>query len=122
MDKLVCGAEYIDWNSKEEIIYIRGYALIRGKNIDKDYKVKKSLFIYNDERKFIMPAKNELRIEITEKYKDDDTNYVASLNEVVEALLALGYTEKEAEIALKKVNKEESVENIIKSCLKVLMG
>ena len=75
MDKLVCGAEYIDWNSKEERIYIRGYALIRGKNIDKDYKVKKSLFIYNDERKFIMPAKNELRIEITEKYKDDDTNY-----------------------------------------------
>ena len=42
MDKLVCGAEYIDWNSKEERIYIRGYALIRGKNIDKDYKVKKS--------------------------------------------------------------------------------
>ena len=34
----------------------------------------------------------------------------------------LGNTEKEAEIALKKVDKEESVENIIKSCLKVLMG
>ena len=75
MDKLVCGAEYIDWNSKAERIYIKGYALIRGKNIDKDYKVKKSLFIYNDDRKFIMPAKNELRIDITEKYQDDDTNY-----------------------------------------------
>ncbi len=75
MDKLVCGAEYIDWNSKAERIYIKGYALIRGKNIDKDYKVKKSLFIYNDDRKFIMPAKNELRIDITEKYKDDNTNY-----------------------------------------------
>lgn len=75
MDKLVCGAEHIDWNSNAERIYIRGYALIRGKNIDKNYKVKKSLFIYNDDRKFIMPAQNELRIDITDKYKDDNTNY-----------------------------------------------
>ena len=30
--------------------------------------------------------------------------------------------EKEAESALKKVNRQESVENIIKECLRVLMG
>lgn len=50
------------------------------------------------------------------------TNYVATLNEALGALLSLGYTEKEAELALKKVNKEDSVEDVIKSCLKVLMG
>ncbi|WP_024614071.1 CDP-glycerol glycerophosphotransferase family protein [Clostridium sp. Ade.TY] len=75
MDKLVCGAEHIDWNSNVERIYIRGYALIRGKNIDKDYKVKKSFFIYNGDRKFIMPAQNELRLDITDKYKEDNINY-----------------------------------------------
>ncbi|MBE6051001.1 MAG: Holliday junction branch migration protein RuvA [Clostridium sp.] len=52
----------------------------------------------------------------------EDNNYVEAMNEALGALLALGYTEKEAELALKKVNKEESVENIIKECLKVLMG
>ncbi|MDD6795764.1 MAG: Holliday junction branch migration protein RuvA [Clostridiaceae bacterium] len=81
--------------------------------------------------RIILELKDKLKKEdmIVEKnqvdsgeFEDNDTNYVSSLNEVVEALLALGYTEKEAEIALKKVNKEESVENIIKSCLKVLMG
>lgn len=49
-------------------------------------------------------------------------NYGASLSEALGALLALGYSEKEAELALKKVDKEETVENIIKNCLKVLMG
>ena len=44
------------------------------------------------------------------------------LDEALEALLALGYSEKEAESALKKVNRQESVENIIKECLRVLMG
>lgn len=52
----------------------------------------------------------------------ENTNYVESMNEALGALLALGYSEKEAELALKKVNKEESVENIIKECLRVLMG
>lgn len=75
MNRLVCGAEYIDWNSNEERIYIKGYALIRGKDIGKDYNVKKSLFIYNDNRKFIIPAKNELRIDITNDYKEDGINY-----------------------------------------------
>ena len=45
-----------------------------------------------------------------------------AIGEALGALLALGYSEKEAESALKKVNREESVENIIKECLRVLMG
>ncbi|MGG7176463.1 Holliday junction branch migration protein RuvA [Clostridium paraputrificum] len=53
---------------------------------------------------------------------DNEANYAATLSEALGALLALGYSEKEAELALKKVDKEETVENIIKSCLKVLMG
>lgn len=53
---------------------------------------------------------------------DNDTSYATAVNEALGALLSLGYSEKEAELALKNVNKEDTVENIIKSCLKVLMG
>lgn len=50
---------------------------------------------------------------------DESTNNIA---EALGALLALGYSEKEAESALKKINKNDTIENIIKSSLKVLMG
>ncbi|MGL4772456.1 MAG: Holliday junction branch migration protein RuvA [Clostridium sp.] len=53
---------------------------------------------------------------------DDAEDYASVVNEALGALLALGYTEKEAQTALKKVEKKDSVENIIKNCLKVLMG
>ena len=46
-------------------------------------------------------------------------------NNVVEALgalLALGYTEKEAENALKNIDKTLSLDGIIKEALKILMG
>lgn len=46
----------------------------------------------------------------------------APLNEAREALLALGYTEKEIEKTLKEVNLSDSLENIIKNCLRQLMG
>lgn len=45
-----------------------------------------------------------------------------NIAEALGALLALGYSEKEAELAIKKVDKNDSIENIIKNCLKVLMG
>lgn len=76
-------------------------------------------------------------LELKDKFKKDDMvlnglentelgqeelMYSNNLNEALGALLALGYSEKEAELALKKANKEESVENIIKGCLKTLMG
>jgi len=57
-----------------------------------------------------------------EELNGDDENYAIKMNEALGALLALGYSEKEAELSLKKANKEESVENIIKECLKILMG
>lgn len=52
----------------------------------------------------------------------EEDNYANSINEALGALLALGYSEKEAELAIKKVDKNSSVEDIIKNCLKVLMG
>ncbi len=44
------------------------------------------------------------------------------LIEVLGALMSLGYSEKEAEKALKAINKEQSLENMIKDCLKYLMN
>jgi len=46
----------------------------------------------------------------------------ASSKEAKDALLALGYTEKEAVKALNEVDRHDTVENIIKNCLKYLMG
>ncbi len=57
-----------------------------------------------------------------EELNGDDENCAVKMNETLGALLALGYSEKEAELSLKKANKEESVENIIKECLRILMG
>lgn len=42
--------------------------------------------------------------------------------EALEALMALGYTDKEAKKVLEKVNLTESIENIIKESLKLLMS
>ena len=44
------------------------------------------------------------------------------LIEVLGALISLGYSEKEAEKALRAVSKEQSLENMIKDCLKYLMN
>ena len=81
--------------------------------------------------RIILELKDKLKKEDMTIDKNDDgiftgeskeENYVVILNEVLGALLALGYSEKEAEVAIKQVNKEDSVENMIKNCLKVLMG
>ncbi|NMF03952.1 Holliday junction branch migration protein RuvA [Clostridium beijerinckii] len=73
-------------------------------------------------------------LEIKDKLKPDelldssveiDTNdneNVMALSEALSALIALGYSEKEAESVLKKIDKNDSVENIIKNALKALMG
>ena len=61
-------------------------------------------------------------VDIQEGFEDIIPNNANSVEEALGALLALGYSEKEAENTLKKVNKNESVENIIKECLRVLMG
>lgn len=45
-----------------------------------------------------------------------------NISEALEALMALGYTEKEGQKALASVDRGESVENIIKKALKILMS
>lgn len=61
-------------------------------------------------------------IENAGDFQDMIPENASNISEALGALLALGYSEKEAEIALKKVDKADSLENIIKNCLKVLMG
>ncbi|WP_195987629.1 Holliday junction branch migration protein RuvA [Clostridium sp. D53t1_180928_C8] len=61
-------------------------------------------------------------VDIQQGFEDMAPSNANAIGEALGALLALGYSEKEAESALKKVNREESVENIIKECLRVLMG
>lgn len=48
--------------------------------------------------------------------------YEANIEEVMEALIALGYTDKEAKKVLEKVDKKDTIENIIKESLKLLMS
>ena len=52
---------------------------------------------------------------------NDNSNYSFNINETLSALMALGYTEKEAQKALEKVDKTLSIENMIKESLKLLM-
>ena len=61
-------------------------------------------------------------VDIQQGFEDMAPSNANAIDEALGALLSLGYSEKEAESALKKVNREETVENIIKECLRVLMG
>ena len=61
-------------------------------------------------------------IENSGEFEDIIPQNASNIAEALGALLALGYSEKEADTALKKVDKTDTLENIIKSCLKVLMG
>lgn len=56
---------------------------------------------------------------VDESNKNDESDYMEA--EALEALITLGYSEKEASKALKKVNKNASVEDMIKASLKFLM-
>lgn len=72
-------------------------------------------------------------LELKDKFKNDEfvpegtvnldnVEVTRNLSEALEALLALGYSEKEAERAVKKVSQEDSIENIIKNSLKFLIS
>lgn len=52
----------------------------------------------------------------------EDSGYSNNINEALGALMALGYTDKEAQKALAKVDKSLSLEGMIKECLKLLMN
>ncbi|WP_024615773.1 Holliday junction branch migration protein RuvA [Clostridium sp. Ade.TY] len=60
--------------------------------------------------------------EFDESLSSKDDDYAFKVSEVLGALLALGYSEKEANMAIKNISKENAVEIMIKDCLKVLMG
>jgi Holliday junction DNA helicase, RuvA subunit len=72
-------------------------------------------------------------LELKDKIKPDELVAVGgekmlaeesteNLSEALEALIALGYTEKEAQKVLDSVNKNDSLENIIKNSLRLLMN
>lgn len=49
-------------------------------------------------------------------------NNLMEVSEVLSALIALGYSEKEAEKVIKNIDKNDTVENMIKNALKALMN
>ncbi|MGN0144342.1 MAG: Holliday junction branch migration protein RuvA [Clostridium sp.] len=51
-----------------------------------------------------------------------EENNLMAVSEVLSALIALGYSEKEAEKVLKTIDKTDTVENMIKNALKALMS
>lgn len=51
-----------------------------------------------------------------------EDDYALKVSEVLGALLALGYSEKEANMAIKNIDKSNTVEIMIKDSLRVLMG
>lgn len=72
-------------------------------------------------------------LELKDKVGKGNTVHVTSLDELVDghdeklgeavgALMALGYSDKEAEKAIEKADKTKTVEDIIKECLRILMG
>lgn len=74
--------------------------------------------------RIILELKDKLKpdelLNEAETLTEEDNNIMAS-SEALSALIALGYSEKEAETALKNVDKNDTVENIIKNSLKQLM-
>ncbi|WP_297420814.1 Holliday junction branch migration protein RuvA [Clostridium sp.] len=76
--------------------------------------------------RIILELKDKLKpdelLDNAVEFDDKDNENIMSISEALSALLALGYSEKEADAALKKIDKNDSVENIIKNALKALMG
>ncbi|WP_160688947.1 Holliday junction branch migration protein RuvA [Clostridium sp. C2-6-12] len=76
--------------------------------------------------RIILELKDKLRadelLDVPQNTETGTSENVVVLSEALSALLALGYSEKEAEAALKNVDRNESIENIIKASLKLLMG
>lgn len=78
-------------------------------------------------QRIILELREKIHIEQTEAHNlsqlsGSDLVEDRKLIEVLGALLSLGYSEKEAEKALKVINKEQSLENMIKDSLKYLMN
>lgn len=75
--------------------------------------------------RIILELKDKISCGDIENSSCDDTNDAkndAKLKEALGALLSLGYSEKEADKALKAANSDDTVENIIKNALRALVG
>lgn len=79
-------------------------------------------------QRVILELKDKLKVDPINSSDDIETSDLGNIegnnaaNEALYALISLGYSEREAETALKSIDKNDSVENIIKKCLKVLMN
>ncbi|MCI1944300.1 Holliday junction branch migration protein RuvA [Clostridium luticellarii] len=75
-------------------------------------------------QRIILELKDKMSPEEIENYKDGNREFdaVKTTSEVVEALKALGYSEKEANSALKTIDNSNSIEAMIKEALKFLMN
>lgn len=63
-----------------------------------------------------------LDIAVDSNEDNNGENNLMAVSEVLSALIALGYSEKESEKVLKTIDKTETVENMIKNALKALMN
>ncbi|CAM2781671.1 Holliday junction branch migration protein RuvA [Hathewaya histolytica] len=76
-------------------------------------------------QRIILELKDKLDVNLDEGIQTDSNDIKVSskiLEEAKEALMSLGYSEKECEKALKNVEEKESLEIIIKESLKFLMN
>lgn len=79
-------------------------------------------------QRIILELKDKLKLDELVKEEDslmdgiiEENDYSFNINETLGALVALGYTEKEAQKALEKVDKTLTLESMIKESLKLLM-
>ena len=101
------------------------YAIVSG---DEKFIIKAQGIGKKIAQRIILELKDKLyKEQISEGITVDDISIVDNIDnnkiaEVREALLALGYGEKEIEKTLKKATLTETIENIIKEALKLLMN
>lgn len=102
------------------------YAIITG---DEKTIVKAPGIGKKTAQRIILELKDKFKVDEVQEYdneNDDVTINVEDKNKRIEeakyALISLGYSEKEADKAIDNVDKNESIENIIKSCLRFLMN
>ncbi|EQB86870.1 Holliday junction DNA helicase RuvA [Clostridium punense] len=76
-------------------------------------------------QRIILELKDKIKLEeVVSKNNSASTanNNEDNTSEVFGALIALGYSEKEAEKALSNIDKSKSIEEMIKGCLQFLMN
>lgn len=103
-------------NLKYAIVSGDEKTLIRAPGIGK--KIAQRIILELREKIHIEQSAVNTLSQISGSNVEDDKKLI----EVLGALISLGYSEKEAEKALKAISKEQSLENMIKDCLKYLMN